>query len=47
MADVIRAYLKQQKYMIIDGALGTELERRGAILMIRFGRLAFCVIILR
>ncbi|WP_319576491.1 homocysteine S-methyltransferase [uncultured Desulfobacter sp.] len=29
MADVIRAYLKQQKYMIIDGALGTELERRG------------------
>jgi len=29
MADVIRAYLEQQKYLIIDGALGTELERRG------------------
>ncbi|NDY70760.1 homocysteine S-methyltransferase [Desulfobacter hydrogenophilus] len=29
MADVIRAYLKQKKYLIIDGALGTELERRG------------------
>lgn len=29
MADVICAYLKKQKYLIIDGALGTELERRG------------------
>ena len=29
MVDVIRAYLEQQKYLIIDGALGTELERRG------------------
>lgn len=29
MADVIQAYLEQQKYLIIDGALGTELERRG------------------
>lgn len=29
MTDVIRAYLEQQKYLIIDGALGTELERRG------------------
>lgn len=29
MANVIRAYLKKQKYLIIDGALGTELERRG------------------
>lgn len=30
MADVIHALLNQQKYLIIDGALGTELERRGA-----------------
>ena len=29
MVDVIRAYLEQQKYLIIDGGLGTELERRG------------------
>nr|WP_321401599.1 homocysteine S-methyltransferase [uncultured Desulfobacter sp.] len=29
MADVIHKYLEQQGYMIIDGALGTELERRG------------------
>ena len=29
MADVIRNYLEQQGYLIIDGALGTELERRG------------------
>jgi homocysteine S-methyltransferase len=29
MTDVIRTYLKKQKYLIIDGALGTELERRG------------------
>lgn len=29
MADIIRKYLEQQKYLIIDGALGTELERRG------------------
>ncbi len=29
MADIIRAYLKKKKYLIIDGALGTELERRG------------------
>ena len=29
MVDVIRKYLEQQGYMIIDGALGTELERRG------------------
>jgi len=29
VADFIRAYLGQQKYLIIDGALGTELERRG------------------
>nr|WP_320190422.1 homocysteine S-methyltransferase [uncultured Desulfobacter sp.] len=29
MADLIRKYLEQQKYLIIDGALGTELERRG------------------
>ncbi len=32
MADVIQAYLEQQKYLIIDGALGTELERRGCSL---------------
>ena len=32
MADIIRAYLQQQKYLIIDGALGTELERRGCSL---------------
>jgi homocysteine S-methyltransferase len=29
MTDIIRMYLKKQKYLIIDGALGTELERRG------------------
>ena len=29
MADVIRNYLERQNYLIIDGALGTELERRG------------------
>ena len=29
MVDLIRAYLEQQKYLIIDGGLGTELERRG------------------
>ena len=29
MADVIRKYLERQNYLIIDGALGTELERRG------------------
>lgn len=29
MADLIRTYLERQKYLIIDGALGTELERRG------------------
>ena len=29
MNDVIQTYLEQQKYLIIDGALGTELERRG------------------
>ncbi|WP_320043498.1 homocysteine S-methyltransferase [uncultured Desulfobacter sp.] len=29
MADLIGKYLEQQKYLIIDGALGTELERRG------------------
>ena len=32
MADLIRTYLEQQKYLIIDGALGTELERRGCSL---------------
>jgi homocysteine S-methyltransferase len=29
MVDVIRKYLERQNYLIIDGALGTELERRG------------------
>lgn len=29
MANVIRKYLDQQNYLIIDGALGTELERQG------------------
>lgn len=29
MVDVIRKYLERKNYLIIDGALGTELERRG------------------
>lgn len=32
MTNIIQTYLKQQKHLIIDGALGTELEGRGCSL---------------